>query len=61
MHEVPTFGKELKRLKDQVHAKKKKKKKTLVLWMGIKEKYRIFSFSEFCRLSVNNLIILNRK
>lgn len=26
MHEVPTFGKELKRLKDQVHAKKKKKK-----------------------------------
>lgn len=59
MHEVPTFGKELKRLKDQVHAKKKKK--TLVLWMGIKEKYRIFSFSEFCRLSVNNLIILNRK
>lgn len=58
MHEVPTFGKELKRLKDQVHAKKKK---TLVLWMGIKEKYRIFSFSEFCRLSVNNLIILNRK
>lgn len=25
MHEVPTFGKELKRLKDQVHAKKKKK------------------------------------
>lgn len=60
MHEVPTFGKELKRLKDQVHATKKKKK-TLVLWMGIKEKYRIFSFSEFCRLSVNNLIILNRK
>lgn len=60
MHEVPTFGKELKRLKDQVHAQKKKKK-TLVLWMGIKEKYRIFSFSEFCRLSVNNLIILNRK
>lgn len=59
MHEVPTFGKELKRLKDQVHAKKKKK--TLVLWMGIKEKYRIFSFSEFCRLSVNNLIILYRK
>lgn len=59
MHEVPTFGKELKRLKDQVHAKKKKK--TLVLWMGIKEKYRIFSFSEFCMLSVNNLIILNRK
>lgn len=59
MHEVPTFGKELKRLKDQVHAKKKKK--TLVLWMGIKEKYRIFSLSEFCRLSVNNLIILNRK
>lgn len=26
MHEVPTFGKELKRLKDQVHAQKKNKK-----------------------------------
>lgn len=38
MHEVPTFGKELKRLKDQVHAKKKKKKKDISFMDGHQRK-----------------------